>query len=246
MGHHQGKPAMTQNSERKLAIVTGGSSGVGLATAQRLADTGEYNLLLVGRNQTKLQTAAQALSHQCQLATCVADVADPAACQSIIDTAQDAFGRVDVVINNAGYAQLKSIAETSPQLYRDTFDINVGGTIHLTAAAWPMLVTSQGMVVNVSSLASVDPFPGFALYASAKIAVNMFTRAIATEGKEVGIRSVAIAPGAIETPLLRSLFDEQTIPREQTMAPEKVAGLIVDCITGERLFESGEVIMLPS
>ncbi len=97
-------------------------------------------------------------------------------------------------------------------------------------------------MVNVSSMASIDPFPGFSIYAASKLAVNMFTRCIAQEG----LRAVAIAPGAVETPMLRGLFDESVIPRDKALDPAEVAKVIVDCITGNRAFESGEVITVPS
>ena len=85
-------------------------------------------------------------------------------------------------------------------------------------------------MVNVSSMASIDPFPGFATYAAAKI----------------GVKAVAVAPGAVETPMLRSMFNEQMIPKDKALSPEQVAKIITDCITGERAFTSGETIAVPS
>jgi NAD(P)-dependent dehydrogenase (short-subunit alcohol dehydrogenase family) len=96
----------------------------------------------------------------------------------------------------------------------------------------------------VSSMASIDPFPGFAAYAAAKAGLNMLTHVTAREGAAIGLKAVAIAPGAVETPMLRSAFDERAIPRHAALSPQAVASLIADCITGRRAFQPGEVIQI--
>jgi len=129
-------------------------------------------------------------------------------------------------------------------------DTNLTSVVHLTAAVWPHLRKSDehagGVIVNVSSMASFDPFPGFALYAAAKIGVNMFTLCTGREGAEHGIRAVCIAPGAVETSMLRGLFDESVIPPDKALSPDAVAACIADCITGRRDYESGETIEFAS
>jgi NAD(P)-dependent dehydrogenase (short-subunit alcohol dehydrogenase family) len=84
------------------------------------------------------------------------------------------------------------------------------------------------------------------MYASAKAAVNMFTLCTAREGAAIGVRAVALAPGAVETSMLRGLFDEKAIPHDKTLTPEQVATVIRDCLTGARRFTSGETIPVPS
>jgi NAD(P)-dependent dehydrogenase (short-subunit alcohol dehydrogenase family) len=171
------------------------------------------------------------------------DVADPRACEALIDAVVGRFGRIDALINVAGDAQLASIAETSDEQWRRTMAVNLDGPFYLTRAAWPIFTRQEGgVVVNVSSLASIDPFPGFAAYASAKAALNMLTMVTAREGAKIGLSAVAVAPGAVETPLLRSLFNTRQIPASQAMAPEQVAGIVVDCATGRRSFSGGQVI----
>jgi NAD(P)-dependent dehydrogenase (short-subunit alcohol dehydrogenase family) len=95
-------------------------------------------------------------------------------------------------------------------------------------------------------MASFDPFPGLAIYAAAKVAINMFTHCIAQEGEKIGVKSVCVAPGAIETPMLRGLFGKDVLPTEKTLDPKEVAGFIVDCITGKRGFKSGETVVMAS
>ena len=97
-------------------------------------------------------------------------------------------------------------------------------------------------MVNVSSMATQDPFPGFFAYAASKAALNLMARSCATEGREHGIRAFAVAPGAVETDMLRAAFGEDVIPREQTLDPDTVARVIVECVTGERDAQNGDTI----
>jgi NAD(P)-dependent dehydrogenase (short-subunit alcohol dehydrogenase family) len=185
------------------------------------------------------------------------DITEPAAAAAIIGATLDRFGRLDALVNVAGFASQTPIEQITADEWRATIDTNLSAVVMLTAAAWPALRASAsggdserafggGVIVNVSSMASIDPFPQFAMYAAAKAGVNLFTRCTASEGAEWGIRAVAVAPGAVETPMLRSMFDERVIPREKALAPEDVAKVICGCVTGKRGFEAGEVIVVGS
>jgi NAD(P)-dependent dehydrogenase (short-subunit alcohol dehydrogenase family) len=233
-------------SNNPIALITGAGSGIGRAVAQQLAAAG-YNLALLGRSLDKLQeTAALARPLNVETLTISADLADANECRRAIQETVAYFGRIDALANVAGYAALVPIAKVTDDLWRSTIDINLSTIVHLTAAAWPHLKTSGGIVVNVSSMASIDPFPNFAIYAAAKAAVNMFTLCTAREGARQNIRAVAIAPGAVETPMLRSMFNEKMIPASKALPPGDVAKVIVDCITGKRAFAAGETIAVPS
>lgn len=231
--------------DQPVAIVTGAGSGIGQAACRHLASAG-WRQALVGRTLDKLAAAAAALPRTCETRIIAADVAAAADCRLIIDEATRHLGRLDALVNVAGFASLTPIDDITDDAWRQTIDINLSGIVLLTAAAWPHLKASRGIIVNVSSMASVDPFPHLAMYAAAKAAVNMFTRCTASEGASLGIRAVAIAPGAVETPMLRSLFDETTIPPDRVLSPDHVAAVIGECITGRRGFASGETILIPS
>lgn len=228
-------------------IVTGAGSGIGRSTSLRLAALG-CHVVLVGRTRSKLEaTAAKIKAASGEALVLPVDLTDAEQTRSIVDHAMGAFGRIDALANVAGAAPLQPIEQITPEIWRNCIDANLSYVVNLTAAAWPVFRRQKsGVVVNVSSMASIDPFPGFSIYAAAKIGINMFTRCAASEGATIGVRTVTIAPGAVETPMLRGLFDESKIARDKTLSPEEVAQVIADCVTGKRAFVSGEVIVVAS
>lgn len=234
-------------ANRKVAIVTGASSGVGRSTAVTLGAAG-FDVVLVGRDRQRLDEAETIVRKGGgETLALGVDLSDAKATRAIVDRTLEKFGRIDAIANVAGRAQSCPIEKLTEDEWRLTIDTNVSCVMHLTSAAWPAFRTQKsGVIVNVSSLASIDPFPGFAMYAPAKAALNMFTLITAREGAKIGLKAVTVAPGAIETPMLRSLFSQKVLPKEKTLAPSDVAAVIVDCITGERAFTSGEVIRVPS
>lgn len=234
-------------NESPIAIVTGAGSGIGRAAAVLLAEEG-YAVVLVGRTESKLRETAEQIAEVSDAPPTFvfpADVSEESECMHLVDATLERFGRLDALVNVAGYAELTSLAATSTEQWRRTLAINTDAVFYLTRAAWGALTQAESaIVVNVSSVASLDPFPGLGLYGAAKAAVNLLTLTTAREGRKDGLRAVAIAPGAVETPLLRSLFDETTLPPSAALTPEQVGSLMVDCIAGRRSFQPGEVLTI--
>ena len=230
-------------AETSVSLITGAGSGIGQAAAIALAQAG-HQVGLVGRTKQKLEQTARMIGESAgQSDLFVADLCDTAGLGELVHVVLDRFGRLDAVANVAGDAPLLSIDQITPQIWRRCIDTNLSCVVQLTTAIWPILKKQRGgTIVNVSSLASFDPFPGFSIYAAAKVGVNMFTKCTADEGKAIGVKAVCIAPGAVETPMLRGLFDETVVPPDKTMDPAVVGQMICDCITGERVFEPGETI----
>jgi NAD(P)-dependent dehydrogenase (short-subunit alcohol dehydrogenase family) len=236
-------------SSRPVALVTGAGSGIGLSTARKLAGEG-FNLVIVGRRLQPLQDAGAVIRREtpdAETHAVVADIGDPDAAAGIIREVIDRFGRLDALVNNAGHAPLLPIDQTTPAALREVFAVNAVGPGSLIAAAWPALVSrGGGVVVNISTMGTADPFPGFFAYAAAKAAVNSFARSIANEGAEHNIKGFAIAPGAVETPMLRSLFDEKALPPERTLHPDDIAKIVAECVAGKRDSQNGTTIFVPS
>ena len=228
--------------------MTGAGSGIGRDTAVLLAEAG-YDVTLVARTEAALQETAELIradvGDQAQTLVAPADIAVHETGRRIVDQTLERFGRVDALANVAGAAPLTRIHEITEDLWRQCIDVNLSAIVHTTAAAWPHFMKQKsGAIVNVSSMASIDPFLGFSIYAVAKVGVNMFTKCTADEGKKIGVSAVAIVPGAVETPMLRVNFDEKMIPADQTLDPSEVAALIRDCVTGQRAFSPGEAIVI--
>ncbi len=214
-----------QPQAQKTCVITGASRGIGLATALRFAKAG-YAIVTAARTAERLvQNTPQicALGADCE--PVVADVSRPDNARRLVDSAVARFGRVDVLVNNAAAAPLAAIEELPVDEFDRALALNIGAVFHMTRAAWPVMrCQGGGTIINISSLASVDPFPGFAVYGASKAWVNLFSQAMAAEGKPLGIRVFSVAPGAVETELLRQSFPD--LPAGQTLAPTEVAEVI--------------------
>lgn len=227
------------------AIVTGAGSGIGRETAILLAHAG-HAVALVGRTEAKLvETQSRIGGEDCLVIS--ADLCNAESADWIVERTMSRFGRVDALCNVAGDAPLMPIEQVTPETWRRCIDTNLSCIVHLTAKLLPVMYEQErGVIVNVSSMASIDPFPGLAIYAAAKAGLNMFTQCTAREGAAHGIRAVCVAPDAVETPMLRGLFDKAMIPSEKTLDPRDVATVIRDCVIGGRHFEMGETILVKS
>jgi NAD(P)-dependent dehydrogenase (short-subunit alcohol dehydrogenase family) len=228
---------------KKTAIVTGAGRGIGRATAVELAQKG-YALALLARTESELRETAK-LTAAADCLVVPTDVADSAAVQSAVDQTMSRFGRVDAVINCAGYAPRLLIEEVTDAVWREVIDVNLSSAFYLCRAAWPIFRKQKsGAAVLVSSMAARDPLPGFCAYGPAKAAVNLLGLSLAREGAEIGVRVHVVAPGATETAMLRSIATIEQFPTERTMAPADVARVIVACIEGDLIHTNGEAIYL--
>ncbi len=231
-----------------VALVTGAGSGIGRAIAVQLA-RGGYRLLLVGRRTAPLEETGAMLpgARGVLWQAHAADVGDASACAGAVDAAVSAFGRLDALVSNAGLAEMHPLGGHEGDDIRRIFDVNALGPAWLVDRAWQVFERQGGgCIVFVSSVASVDPFPGLAVYGAAKASNNTLARACAVEGERFGLRAFSVAPGAVDTPMLHGLFTPDDIPVERRLTPEQVAAVVVDCITGARDAENGRTILVPS
>jgi NAD(P)-dependent dehydrogenase (short-subunit alcohol dehydrogenase family) len=222
-------------------LITGAGRGIGRATAIELASL-DYEPLLVSRTGSVLQETAK-LAGRGQVF--VADVSDADCVQSLIERAVAAAGRLDAIVHCAGLAPMQLIDAMTPNQWQAVIDTNLSSAFYLCHAAWPIFKQQKsGVIVNISSESSRDPFDGFAAYGAAKAGLNLFGRVAAREGLPHGIRVHTIAPGAVETRMLRELLTVEQYPAEQAMSPADVAKIVAACVTGTLRHTSGEVIFL--
>lgn len=227
----------------KTAIVTGAGRGIGRAVARRLAASGAA-VAITSRTADQLETTQRAIEHDGgRVVSIVADVADESAVTRLIEETHRAFGPVHVLVNNAGVAPLAAVEQMEPALFDSILRANVRSVFLCTRAVWDdMRAGDEGAIINISSVAAVDPFPGFAAYGAAKAFVNTYTRALAAEGAPHGIRVYAVAPGAVETEMLRGPFPD--FPRDKTLDPNDVAALIETILSPSCRYLSGQTITI--
>ncbi|MCE0767804.1 SDR family oxidoreductase [Pseudonocardia kujensis] len=182
----------------RAALVTGGSRGIGLATARLMAAAGAA-VAVVGRSRDALDAAVRTVEEDGERALAVVgDVADPAQHGRILAETVDAFGRLDVLVNNAGLNRRSSACELTPELYDEVHAVNAKGPILLSAAAQPYLAAhGVGSVVNVLSIGMWTGGPGLLPYRTAKSALHAATLVLAQEWGSDGIRVNAVVPGMI-------------------------------------------------
>ena len=226
-----------------VAIITGAGRGIGRATAAELAGLG-YRLALAARDLDSLHQTASALGGNPERCCVVrTDVTDAEQVDRLVEQTLERFGRIDAVVNNAGLAPIRPIAEMSVAEWRAVIETNLSAAFYLCRAAWPTFEKQQGgVVVNVSSAAARDPFPGFAAYGAAKAGLNLFGLSAAREGERIGVRVHTVAPSAVETAMFRALPGMAEYPAEKTLDPSEVARIIGRCVTGDLRYTSGEVI----
>ncbi len=166
----------------------------------------------------------------------------PGAPLGVIEATLRHFGRIDALVNNAGDASAIPIAETTPEVFAAMHAVNVLGPAALIHHSWPALVATHGVIVNVSSMASIDPFDGFFAYGSSKAALNALTVSAAKEGAEVGVRAFTVAPGVIDTPMHARMAGPTGVPMDAKLPALAVAHVIVKCIDGRFDGYEGDVL----
>ena len=234
-----------KNNKRPICVVTGGSSGIGLATAKTFARRG-YNIAFCGRNVEKLSAASDQIlksfegeDESIEALSVEIDLTDVEQAKSFTPIVLERFGRIDVLVNNASMAPLSNFEEIDAETFEATINIAIRSLFYLTQDVWKQMKTQgAGTVVNISSLSAVDPFPGFSLYGACKAWLDLMTHALAGEGSELGLRVCSVRPGAVETPMLRGLFPD--FPAQQCVQPEDIADVVWGCVSDPEKYPSGQ------
>ncbi len=221
------------NNSRKVALITGGSRGIGVAIATRLARDGFAVAINYASSAQQAQDLAQALRQQGAAAAAVqGDVAVAGDVKRMFDTVERELGRIAVLVNNAGVLQTMPLAQHSDALYEKTFAVNVQGVFNTLREAATRLADG-GRIINVSSTALALNLPGYAIYNGSKAAVESFTRVFAKELRGRNITVNAVAPGPVETELFLNGKTEEQVqafrkmpPLERLGQPDDIAGVV--------------------
>jgi NAD(P)-dependent dehydrogenase (short-subunit alcohol dehydrogenase family) len=237
--------------EGKVALVTGGNSGIGLATAKRFHDEGA-RVAISGRNQKTLDEAVKLIGKD--LLAVQADVAKPGDLDKLYAAVSQKFGKIDVLFANAGIYKFAPLAATTETLYDEMFDINAKGVYFTIQKAVPFLNDGASIILNTSVANEIGLVNGTA-YAATKAALRSFTRSIAAELVGRGIRVNAVSPGPIETPagfersgLSKEAMEEfaknivAQVPMKRFGQPEEIAGAVAFLASSDASYITGSEV----
>ncbi len=241
----------------RVALVTGGGGGIGRAIALRLAREGCPVGVLDRDGAAAEATAAAARAAGVPAAAHAADVADPAAVAQAVAALEAANGPTAILVNNAGILRTAPFLEMAAQDWRDTFAVNLDGTMHLCRAVLPGMVARRGgNVVNMASWAGKKGLPNHTAYSASKFAVMGLTQSLAGEMAAHGIRVNAVCPGIITETAMRDAAEAmnraqglpdvhtrtRTVPLQRPGVPEEVAGVVAFLASDEARYMTGQGI----
>ncbi len=209
MGKHEGK----------VAVVTGGNSGIGLATAQRLANEGAY-VFITGRRQSELDAAVKLIGKN--VTAVQGDVSNLADLDRLYAIVKQQKGRIDILFANAGLGEFAPIGAITEAHYDKTFDVNVKGVLFTVQKALPLLVDGASVVLN-ASIVSSKGMPAFSVYSATKAALRSFARSWTVDLKDRKIRVNVVSPGPIETPAIDRLG--QTVGDSAQLKASLISGV---------------------
>ena len=237
--------------KNKVAIITGGSRGIGFATADKFLQEGA-TVIITASSQTSADKAAAQLKEMHPAATVAGispDLSNLASVRSAFQQATEQYGCVDILVNNAGVSESTPFMEYTEETFDKVMDLNVKGVFNTTRAASEcMIARGSGVILNTSSMVSISGQPSGFAYPASKFAVNGLTVSLARELGPKGIRVNAVAPGITETDMMRSVPKEvlepmiQRIPLRRLGQPEDVANAFVFLASDEASYITGVVL----
>jgi glucose 1-dehydrogenase len=249
----------SNNNERRVAVITGSSKGIGKAIAMEFANAG-YSVIINARNEEELKQAAEDMSnsvkHRERIVPIPGDISQEPVCISLIESVIKQFGRIDVLVNNAGIGgESKKIHELTEKDWDEVIDVNLKGAFLCTREAVKNMVKKGGnnnnySIINISSVHEQTPQPESAPYSASKGGMQMLTKTIALELADRGIRVNGIAPGAIATDMNKEVLEnqeekekkEQGIPVHRIGQPEEIAKVALFLASEDASYVAGTTI----
>src|SRR5579872_2905890 len=233
----------------KVAIVTGGSRGIGKATAMLLAQNGA-SVVITSKDKTNLENAAKEMKNVIAIS---GDIRRKTDVENVVKNALETFGKIDILVNNAGiFPKVKPLHEISEEEWNDIIDVNLTGQFRFTKSAIPYLMKTNGCIVNVSSDAGLKSFENFEAdaYTASKAALIMLTKAWAIEYAKYKIRVNCVCPGIVETDMTRPYLGNE-VDRAMAIAehpigrigmPEDVAKAILYLVSDDSSWITGAIL----
>jgi NAD(P)-dependent dehydrogenase (short-subunit alcohol dehydrogenase family) len=212
----------------KVALVTGGSRGIGLATARALLQHGAA-VAITATNEAGLDSASRALQRggEGRVLAVKADVREHSEVEALFAAVASRFGGLDILINNAGVGVFRPVAETTAEEWHRVIDTNLSGVFYCCHAALPLLKSrGGGWIINISSLASKNPFTNGAAYCASKAALNAFSEALMQEVRYDGVRVAYVLPGSVNT----GFGALPNTKSDWALQPEDVAEVVIDLV----------------
>jgi NAD(P)-dependent dehydrogenase (short-subunit alcohol dehydrogenase family) len=234
---------MSKKLEGKIALITGGSAGIGLATAKQFVEEGAY-VYIVGRRKPELEAAVASVG--ANVTAIQGDVTNLADLDRIYAQISKEKGRVDIVFANAGGGPLVPLGSITEEHFDQVFNVNVKALVFTAQKALP-LMPDGGTIILTGSIVGIKGFPAFSIYSAAKAAVRNFARTWTTDLKDRGIRVNVISPGPIDTPLLNEAFSNpddmkalaSTVVMGRLGRPEEIAKAVTFLASGDASFITG-------
>ncbi|HET6966462.1 MAG TPA: SDR family oxidoreductase [Acidimicrobiales bacterium] len=236
---------MTAPAGRRTALVTGGSSGMGLAVAEFLAEEG-YSLTICGRDVSRLRDARSHLEEAgAEVAEVSADLSEEGAAERVVEAHLSRYGGLDVVMAGAGFSRRATVAETHADSLRRLLTVHVESSFALARAALPALRRPPsgrpGWFIVMSSISASWPVAGFAGYSAAKAALLSLARSINAEEGDQGVRACAICPAFVDTPLTAPL--RGSVNREDMLSPDDVVAAVRFLLSLSRSASVGQLVI---
>ncbi len=241
--------------EWKRALVTGGSSGIGTAIVRALADAGAKVAFTYRSHPEAAEVLMETLRQEGREAISVeADVSDPTAVKAVFERMDLAWGGIDILINNAGMDGERALSwETDLPSWRKVFEVNLFGAFYCASEALKRMVPQKGgVVLGISSVHEEIAWSGYSAYAASKAALGMLTKTLAQEAAPHGVRVLGLAPGAIKTPINRSVWSDpkgledllRKIPLNRLGEPEEIARLAVILVSDAASYLTGRTVFV--
>jgi NADP-dependent 3-hydroxy acid dehydrogenase YdfG len=240
--------------KNKVAIITGASSGIGYATSLTLSKAGIRVAVGARRTERLLELEKQIIKNNGEILVQKTDVTRKSDCDSLVNTIVEKWGKVDILINNAGLMPLSYFKNGKVEEWEQMVDVNIKGVLYCTSAVVPyMLEKKSGHIINISSVAGRIVFAGGSVYCATKHAIAALSEGLRKElSPTYNIRVTCIEPGAVETELLESITDEsmtgfiQATKNMETLRSDDIANAILYAVQAPRHVNVNEILIRPT